>query len=137
MLSSSAEQLALRETSELESTLGAVERCLADLADSLKRHDADATEAASAALHRALSAAMERASHAARHGGMPPTLRRRLAIAGGQVAALREAIARATTSLDKSIEILLPGAAQSSAQAPVYGAQGNPWRSVSSGVAEA
>jgi hypothetical protein len=136
MLSSPAEQNALRQTSDLESALAAVESRLAELADALKRHDADATEAASTALHKALTLAVDRSTQAARNGGMPPALRRRLAMAGGQVAALREAIARATTALDKSIEILLPEAAAST-PASVYGAQGNPWRAASSGVAEA
>jgi hypothetical protein len=133
MMSSSSEQHALRETTDLESALAAVEARLAELAEALKVHDADATELASNALHRALTVAVDRSGRAARNGGMPPALRRRLAIAGGQVAALREAIARATVSLDKSIEILLPEATK----APVYGAQGNPWRTTSSGVAEA
>ena len=136
MLSSPAEQNALRLTADLEVALTAVESRLAELADALKRHDADATESASAALHRALILAVDRSTQAARNGGMPPALRRRLAMAGGQVAALREAIARATVSLDKSIEILLPEAAHA-AQTPVYGAQGNPWRAASSGVAKA
>jgi hypothetical protein len=135
MMSSSAEQNALRQTNDLESALAAVEVRLAELSDALRRHDAEATEAASAELHRALSAAVDHSSRAARNGGMPPALRRRLAMAGGQVAALRESIARATASLDKAIEILLPEAAPT--QAPVYGAQGNPWRNSSSGVAEA
>lgn len=133
MLTSPAEQGALRQASDLEAALSAVEAQLAELAEALKLRDAAATEAASAALHRALTLAVDRSTRAARNGGMPPALRRRLAMAGGQVAALREAIARATVSLDKSIEILLPEATK----APVYGAQGNPWRTTSSGVAEA
>jgi hypothetical protein len=136
MLSSPAEQNALRQTSDLEAALTAVESRLAELADALKRHDADATEAASTALHRALTLAVDRSTQAARNGGMPPALRRRLAMAGGQVAALREAIARASNALDKSIEILLPEASASS-PASGYGAQGNPWRAASSGRAEA
>jgi hypothetical protein len=136
MLSSPAEQNAPRLTADLEAALNAVESRLAELADALKRHDADATESASTALHRALILAVDRSTQSARNGGMPPALRRRLAMAGGQVAALREAIARATVSLDKSIEILLPEAAHAT-QTPVYGAQGNPWRAASSGVAEA
>lgn len=135
MLSSPAEQQALRATTDLEGALGTVEACLAQLSDALKQHDPDATEAASASLHRALAVAVDRSTRAARNGGMPPALRRRLAMAGGQVAALREAIARASVSLDKAMEILLPDAAPT--QSPVYGAQGNPWRNASSGVAEA
>jgi hypothetical protein len=135
MQRSLAEQTALRQTTDLESALGAVELRLSDLGEALKQHDAAATEAAATALHRALATAVDFSTQAARNGGMPPALRRRLAMAGGQVAALREAIARATTSLDRSIEILLPEAAAK--QSPVYGAQGNAWRSASSGVAEA
>lgn len=136
MLSSPAEQTALRQTTDLESALTAVEACLADLAQALKNRDADSTEIASTALHRALLTAVDHSTRAARSGGMPPALRRRLAMAGGQVAALREAIARASASLDKSIEILLPEAGAAKA-ATGYGAQGNPWRAASSGVAEA
>ena len=33
----------------------------------------------------------------------------RLAVAGGQVAAQREALARATAALDRAIDVLLPG----------------------------
>ncbi|HEV8690605.1 MAG TPA: hypothetical protein VGQ91_09945 [Ideonella sp.] len=135
MLSSPAEQNALRQATDLESALVAVEARLAELGEALKLRDAEATEAASAALHRTLSVAVDYASQAARNGGMPPALRRRLAMAGGQVAALRESIARASVSLDKAIEILLPEATP--AQPSVYGAQGNPWRASSSGVAEA
>ena len=135
MLSSSAEQTALRQASDLESALAAVELRLAELGEALKQRDAEATEIASVALHRALSTAVDFSSQAARNGGMPPALRRRLAMAGGQVAALRESIARASVSLDKAIEILLPEAAPT--QSSVYGAQGNPWRASSSGVAEA
>jgi alkylation response protein AidB-like acyl-CoA dehydrogenase len=123
------------DTTDLESALTAVEAHLAALGDALKAHDPGATEAASAALHRALSAAVDRSTHSARHGGMPPALRRRLALAGASVAAQREAVARAATSLDRAIEILLPETGP--APSPVYGAQGNPWRASSSGVAEA
>ena len=35
-------------------------------------------------------------------------LRQRLALAGGQVAAQREALARATASLDRAIDVLIP-----------------------------
>lgn len=131
MQSSSAEHRALRQTSDLESALQAVEQRLAELGEALKAHDAEATEAAAATLHRALTVAVNFSTQAARNGGMPPALRRRLAMAGGQVAAMREAIARASASLDRAIEILLPDAAPQ--QPPVYGAQGNPWRAASSG----
>jgi len=43
-----------------------------------------------------------------RSGAVPPTLRRRLASASGQVAAQRESLARATAALDRAIEVLMP-----------------------------
>lgn len=51
---------------------------------------------------------------------MPAPLRRRLARAGGQVAAQREALARATASLDRAIDVLIP----SSASATLYSSHG-------------
>jgi hypothetical protein len=39
---------------------------------------------------------------------VPAPLRHRLALAGGQVAAQREALARATASLDRAIDVLIP-----------------------------
>ena len=62
---------------------------------------------------------------------MPQVLRHRLALAGGQVAAQREALARATASLDRAIEVLIPAAADT--PAPFYGAAGQPTRSNSRG----
>ncbi len=63
---------------------------------------------AAAELHRALAAAVDHFSRAARSGGVPPALRQRLALASGQVAAQREALARATASLDRAIDVLMP-----------------------------
>ena len=69
-------------------------------------------------LHRALALAIDRFSQAARSGGVPPPLRRRLAMASGQVAAQRESLARATVALDRAIDVLLPHTAASSTYAP-------------------
>lgn len=135
MLSSPAEQQALRDTVDLEAALATVETLIAQLGQALSEHDPAATETASAALHRALGQAVDRATRAARHGGMPPALRRRLAACGGQVAALREAVARASVSLDKALEILLPGAG--TARANVYGADGQAARTSTGGIAQA
>ena len=74
-------------------------------------------------LHAALAAAVNHFAHAARNGGVPPLLRHRLALAGGQVAAQREALARATASLDRAIDVLIPGPLE--AQAQLYGAAGH------------
>ena len=72
-----------------------------------------------ALLHQALAGAMLEFNRAARQGGIPPELRQRLMIAGGQVAAQRETLARATAALDRAIDVLLPDSA-----ADLYGAGG-------------
>ena len=102
-----------------------------DLGLALRQRDAAAVDRVAGELHAALAAAVDHFAHAAKHGGVPPVLRHRLALAGGQVAAQREALARATASLDRAIEVLIPAAA--SDQAPLYGAGGNAARSSSRG----
>jgi hypothetical protein len=47
-------------------------------------------------------------AEAADEGRVAPSLRRRLAIAGAQVAAHRESLARATAALDRAIDVLMP-----------------------------
>jgi hypothetical protein len=109
MLTTAAEMRALQRAAELETPLAAVESRLAALGAALYRHDAQAIESEAAELHRALAAAIEHFGRAAREGGVPPPLRQRLALASGQVAAQREALARATAALDRAIDVLLPG----------------------------
>jgi hypothetical protein len=92
----------------LEDTLDAVESRLAALGEALRARDAVAIDVHATELHRALARAVERFSVAARCGEVPPTLRRRLASASGQVAAQRESLARATAALDRAIEVLMP-----------------------------
>jgi hypothetical protein len=105
---------------ELELPLRAVEDRLTALGLELREPDAAGVDRAAAELHTALALAIEHFARAARAGGVPAPLRRRLALAGGQVAAQREALARATASLDRAIDVLLPGLA-----APgVYSADG-------------
>lgn len=108
MISSPHELLALQHASELEPPLAAVEAQLALLADALRLQDLAAVDHAAADLRLALSAAVSHFARAAHHGFVPPALRQRLAMAGGQVAAQREALARATASLDRAIDVLLP-----------------------------
>jgi hypothetical protein len=74
-----------------------------------------------AELHARLVAALDEFARAARNGGVPPVLRQRLAQAGGQVAAQREALARATASLDRAIDVLIPGLTPAH---PLYSAGG-------------
>jgi len=108
-------------TADLESALASVEQAIAALGKTLTLQDADAVEAAAAALQQAMREAMGRFAQVARRGTMPPPLRRRLAMASGQVAAQREALFRATTALDQALDILMP---KPDAAAAVYGNPG-------------
>jgi len=128
MLTTGAEMGALQTAAELEAPLAAVEHRLAALGAALHRNDAAAIESEATALHGALAAAIDNFSRAARQGGVPPSLRQRLALASGQVAAQREALARATAALDRAIDVLLP-----SRGASIYGAGGSADRAAHSG----
>src|SRR3990167_7418085 len=102
----------------LEETLAAVETRLAALGEALLARDAAAIDSHATELHRALARAVDHFTSAARSGTVPPTLRRRLASASGQVAAQRESLARATAALDRAIEVLMPrGVARPSGRA--------------------
>ena len=92
----------------LESALDDVEARLSALGEALRARDAAAIEGHATELHRALARAVDRFTAAARQGSVPPTLRRRLASASGQVAAQRESLARATAALDRAIDVLIP-----------------------------
>jgi hypothetical protein len=108
MQSNPVERLAVMHAAELEAPLSAVEARLAALRIALVSQNLPAIDAEAAALHRALAAAVHHFGRAARHGGVPAPLRQRLAVASGQVAAQREALARATAALDRAIDVLLP-----------------------------
>ena len=108
MLTSPDERFAVQRTAELEPCLAALEDGLRGLASALCANDASAIEARAAELHRALARAVTQFSLAARTGGAPAALRQRLAIASAQVAAQREALARATAALDRAIDVLMP-----------------------------
>lgn len=133
MITSAEELRALERVAELEAPLSAVEQGLSDLSDALCRNDAQAIETQATTLHTALAQAVAAFGRAARDGGVPPQLRHRLARAGGQVAAQREALARATAALDRAIDVLLPPPAVPS----VYGANGTAARSAYSGGLQA
>lgn len=128
MLSTATEMAALQRVADLETPLVAVEQRLAALGEALVQNNAQAIESEAAELHRALAAAVAHFSRAAREGSVPPALRQRLAVASGQVAAQREALARATAALDRAIDVLLPGMGTS-----VYAASGSADRSGTSG----
>jgi hypothetical protein len=110
MQTAPAERLAVMHAAELEAPLAAVETRLAALRAALVSQNLQAIDTEATALHRALAAAVHHFSRAARQGGVPAPLRQRLAVASGQVAAQREALARATAALDRAIDVLLPDA---------------------------
>jgi hypothetical protein len=92
----------------LESSLADVESRLLALGAALRARDAAAIDLHAGELHQALAEAVDQFSRAARSGPVPSALRNRLARASGQVAAQREALARATAALDRAIDVLLP-----------------------------
>lgn len=92
----------------LEPTISNVEARLGALAHAMAERDSRGIETAASDLQRALANALDSFSRAARSGGVPPLLRRRLVRASGQVAAQRETLARATASLDRALEGLIP-----------------------------
>ncbi len=91
----------------LDAALTQVERHLCTLGDALRRHEADALAGEAAALQRALAAVLRERSRSA---ALSPALRQRLARAASQVAAQREALARAGAALGRAVDVLLPGA---------------------------
>ena len=129
MICTPEEQHAVAQAAELERPLLAVEEQLGALALALHRQDAVALDLAATRLPAALAAAVDHFGRAARSGGVPAPLRQRLALAGGQVAAQREALARATASLDRAMDVLLPRATP----AALYSAGGATERGASQG----
>ncbi len=108
MMHSPQELQAVQNAALLERPLKAVEDQLVALGLALHQQDVAAIDQAASELHRALAHAVDHFSRAARSGGVPQSLRMRLARASGQVAAQREALARATASLDRAIDVLIP-----------------------------
>lgn len=123
------DQPAPQPACELESPLAAVETQLGALALALTQQDVEALDRAASGLHAALAAAVEQFTRAARSGGVPLPLRQRLALAGGQVAAQRVALGRATASLDRAMDVLLPRQASTG----LYSAAGGAERHASQG----
>ena len=133
MMSTQEERQAVQRAADLEIPLLALEQQLGALGLALRRQDAAAVDHVAAELHATLVSAVDEFARAARNGGVPPVLRRRLAHAGGQVAAQREALARATAALDRAIDVLLPDHPLHG----VYGAGGAAERSLRSGQLQA
>jgi hypothetical protein len=103
---------------DLEPALAAVEQGLHDLSLSLQASDPSGIDQHAADLQTALTQALDIFGHAAHFGPIPPRQRQRLMQAAGQVAAHREALARATAALDRAMDVLMPKSS------PVYGPQG-------------
>jgi hypothetical protein len=115
----------------LEDAVATIESRLAALGSALRERDALAIETAAQALQRAFSSAAQRFTAAARHAdAMPLPLRRRLAIARGQVAAQRENLARANAALERAMNVLLPP----DWPAPAYAADGARTRQSTTGA---
>jgi uncharacterized membrane protein YccC len=93
---------------DLEPLMASVEQRLTDLQSALSARDMPCIELHAGELQKALSLAVERFMQAARRGGPPLPLRRRLGLASAQVAAQRDALARATAALDRAIDVLMP-----------------------------
>jgi len=129
MITSNDERESVLPASELEPPLLSLEQQLSALGQALGDQDAAAVDRAAEGLHAALARAVIDFSRAARSGGVPPALRHRLAQAGGQVAAQRDALARATASLDRAIDVLIPGVATNS----LYSEAGTAERAVGQG----
>ena len=123
MITTPEERRAVMQAADLERPLKGVEDCLTALGVALHRQDPQAVDRVAAELHTALAAAVDHFTRAARNGGVPAGLRQRLAQASGQVAAQREALARATASLDRAMDVLMPR--QASVGASLYNAAGN------------
>ena len=131
MITTHDELRAVAQAAELERPLRAVEDSLGALSLALHEQDTLAVDRVAAQLHTALAAAVDHFGRAARSGGVPPVLRQRLVRASGQVAAQREALARATASLDRAIDVLMPRSLPTGTM--LYSAAGSTDRLVGSG----
>lgn len=118
--------------SPLEAAISAVEMYLAALGEALRARDTAGVEVHARELQRSLASAVDRFARAARSGTVPASLRVRLAQATGQVAAQREALARATAALDLAIDVLLPREGS-----PLYSTQGGAARGARTGTLQA
>lgn len=130
MLSFREESQAVGLTSDLEAPLRTLEAQLSAMNAALRRPQDGAVERVAAELHAALVGAVDQFRRAARAGGVPPHLRDRLAMASAEVAAQREALARAMASLDRAIDVLMPRAPSG---AQLYSSVGGAERGMSTG----
>ena len=111
------------------SALAALDEQLAELGQALQGRDAQVLNSAADRLVVALDAAQPVLREP---GALTPALRRHLVFTVGRVAAHREALARATASVDRAIEVLLPAPASAAA---TYSAAGYAERGQAGGSA--
>lgn len=97
-------------TAELERTLDAIERHLVTLQQAVLAGELEAIDGEASNLQRSLARAVEVFMRAARDGGVPLPLKRRLAMASARVAAQRQSLTQASAALDRAIDVLIPGA---------------------------
>ena len=100
----------LSEMQDLSSHVLDIETCLAALDEQLRSQDTAGIEAASAALHKVLADALVAVRHARQIGQepLPPALRHRLALAQARVSGLQQSVHRASGSLQRTLDVLLP-----------------------------
>jgi predicted component of type VI protein secretion system len=96
------------DAADLERQLSAVERHLAALGESLRRHDSRHIEQQAHALRSALALTIDAFGPVARAGQVPAALRARLVQASTQAAVQREALLRTSLALDSALEVMLP-----------------------------
>ena len=131
MNSNPSASLAAGAVAPLEACVAKIEAQLAALGEALRQRDALAIESEALALQRALASSFHRLSEAAQQGtGVPLPLRRRLALASGQIAAQRESLRRASAALDRAMDVLVPQDAVTAA----YAADGARSRPASTGA---
>jgi hypothetical protein len=108
--------------------LGDLEAALVLVQDALNQRDASALERHAASVQRLMTEALRQGRARGQEGQLDPALRQRLAAAGAQVAAQRVALGRATASLDRAIDVLMPAEPLG-----LYGQAGKALRQRSSG----
>ena len=111
-------------TAPLPPLLNELEAALSCVQQALAQRDTAQLEMQASAVQRLLAEALG----SARQQPLPPPLRQRLAQAGAQLAAQRQALGRATAALDRAIDVLMPAEPLG-----LYGDAGRPIRQRSSG----
>lgn len=115
-------------TDSLPPLLNELEAALALVQQALVQRDTPSLEQQAGQVQQLLAAALAEA----RGQSLPAPLRQRLAQAGAQLAAQRQALGRATASLDRALEVLMPSEPDPSG---LYGQGGRALRQRSSGSA--